>query len=145
MSLDKEIKMVNKATQWKYNFSNSKFCMLHIWFKGRLCDWSRFCNGPLAIYLKVNPTAHRTPLMVSKQHEEQSCLPSLRLHFFFSAVASKPTKTITKHKTVAKNNAYKWITHDISLPLHWISWNKHNLHSYWLARLHTRPLYVIFF
>lgn len=64
-------------------------------------------NGSLAIYLKVNPTAHRTPLMVSKQHEEQSCLPSLRLHFFFSAVVSKPTKTITKHKTVEKNNACK--------------------------------------
>lgn len=59
-------------------------------------------NGPLAIYLKVNPTAHQTPLMVSKQHEEQSCLPSLRLHFFFSAVVLKPTKTITKHKNVAK-------------------------------------------
>lgn len=64
-------------------------------------------NGPLAIYLKVNPTAHQTPLMVSKQHEEQSCLPSLRLHFFFSAVVLKPTKTITKHKYVTKNNAHK--------------------------------------
>lgn len=64
-------------------------------------------DGPLAIYLKVNPTTHRTPLMVSKQHEEQSCLPSLRLHFFFSAVVLKPTKMITKHKTVAKNNACK--------------------------------------
>lgn len=46
----------------------------------------------LALYLKANPTAHQTPLMVSKQHEEQSCLPSLRLHFFSSAAASKPTK-----------------------------------------------------
>lgn len=62
-------------------------------------------KGPLAIYLKENPTARQTPLMVSKQHEEQSCLPSLRLHFFFSAAVLKPTKTITKCKNVTKNNA----------------------------------------
>jgi hypothetical protein len=46
----------------------------------------------IALYLKANPTAHQTPLMVSKQHEGQSCSPSLRLHFFFSAAASKPIK-----------------------------------------------------
>lgn len=57
---------------------------------------------PLAIYLKESPTAHQTPLMVSKQHEEQSCLPSLRLHFFFSAAVSKPTKEQTKEKSVTK-------------------------------------------
>lgn len=42
--LDTEIKMLNKATQWKYYFSNSKFCMLHSWFRGRLCNWSWSCK-----------------------------------------------------------------------------------------------------
>lgn len=55
-------------------------------------------NSPVAIYLKVNPTAHPTPLMVSEQHEGQSCLPSLRLHFFFSAAVSKPTKNNKNRK-----------------------------------------------
>lgn len=52
-----------------------------------------------ALYLKANPTAHQTPLMVSTQREEQSCLPSLRLHFFFSAAVSKPIKHDHKNKT----------------------------------------------
>lgn len=55
-------------------------------------------DSPLAIYLRVNQTAHQTPLMVSKQHEEQSCLPSLTLHFFFSAAVSMPTKETIKQK-----------------------------------------------
>lgn len=41
---DKEIKMLNKATKWKYDFSSSKFCMLHSWLRRRLCDQSRSCK-----------------------------------------------------------------------------------------------------
>lgn len=118
--LDNEIKDVKQSHQVEMWFQQILYATRLTQREGSLAR-ADLASGPLAIYLKVNPTAHQTPLMVSKQHEEQSCLPSLRLHFFFSAVVLKPTKTITEHKNVTKNNAYKWVTRDISLPLNWTS------------------------
>lgn len=53
---------------------------------------SGWVHGISAPYLKVSLTVRQTPSMVSGPREEQSCLPSLRPHFFFSAAASKPRK-----------------------------------------------------
>lgn len=91
-SLSQRYKEIKPNLKWKY-YSVSEKKSWHLFQWGSLLqEETGQAYDISALYLKANPTAHQTPLMVSKQHEEQSCLPSLRLHFFFFAAASKPTK-----------------------------------------------------
>ena len=93
-ALKKKKKKIKWNLKWKQYSVSEKIHDISLSQWGTLLrEVTGQAQNILALYLKANPTAHQTPLMVSEPHEGQSCLPSLRLHFFSSAAASKPTKT----------------------------------------------------
>lgn len=115
---DKEIKTLNKAIKWQYYFSSSKSCMLHSWFRGRLCDWSWACKWSFSYLPEGESDCSSDTFNGVKTTRGTVLFTIIETPFLLFCCCLKAYKNDNKTQKCNKKIALiKWITRDISLPL----------------------------